>query len=108
TTLARPLLKSRYRDEQGGLSGAPLRGLAIGQLREFRRIVGSDLPLISAGGIGSAEDAWQRILAGASLVQLYSAMVYDGPGLAFRIAQGLAERARAAGYSSISEAVGQE
>ena len=92
--------------EQGGLSGAPLRDLALDQLKRFRRIVKSELPLIAAGGIGSDADAWARIVAGASLVQLYSAMVYEGPGIALRIARGLAERARRAGFDNIAEAVG--
>jgi dihydroorotate dehydrogenase len=108
TTVSRPQLHSRFANETGGLSGAPLGQLALGQLRRFRAIVGSELPLISAGGIGSAEDAWQRIRAGASLVQLYSALVYEGPGLARNIAFGLAERLKQAGMSSISEAIGSE
>lgn len=107
TTVSRPPLRSRYAGEQGGLSGAPLRDLAQEQLKRFRAIVRSDLPLIAAGGIASTDDAWARITAGASLVQLYSAMVYEGPGLALRIARGLAERARRVGYASISEAVGR-
>ena len=107
TTIGRPPLKSRFAGEQGGLSGAPLGQLALDQLRKFRNIVHSDLPLIAVGGIASADDAWARIKAGASLVQLYSAMVYDGPGVARRIALGLADRLRNEGYSTISEAVGQ-
>jgi len=106
TTVSRPPLKSRFAGEQGGLSGEPLKALALDQLVRFRAVVGSDLPLISAGGIASAEDAWVRVRAGASLVQLYSAMVYEGPGLARRIARGLAERIRSAGFASIAEAVG--
>ena len=108
TTIGRPPLKSRFAGEQGGLSGRPLAPLALGQLQRFRAIVRSDLPLISVGGIGSADDAWERICAGASLVQLYTAMVYDGPRIAWRIAQGLAERAKRAGFASIADAVGSE
>ena len=108
TTISRPPLKSRFAGESGGLSGEPLAPLALDALRRFRAASGAAMPLIAAGGIGSAEDAWQRIRAGASLVQLYSAMVYQGPGLGLRIARGLAERVRAAGYASISEAVGSE
>lgn len=107
TTTSRPFLNSRLAAEQGGLSGAPLAPLALEQLRTFRAILGSDLPLIAVGGIASAEDTWQRILAGASLVQLYSAMVYEGPGIARRIVRGLAERVKSNGYTSISEAVGR-
>jgi dihydroorotate dehydrogenase len=64
------------------------------------------MPLIAVGGITTTEDAWDRIRAGASLVQLYSAMVYEGPGLAMRIATGLAERLKQEGMSNIADAVG--
>ena len=107
TTVSRPALRSRHRVEAGGLSGRPLGDLALRQLGRFRAIVKSELPLIAAGGISSAEDAWQRILAGASLVQLYSAMVFQGPGIAMQIARGLSERLRANGYQALSDAVGQ-
>jgi dihydroorotate dehydrogenase len=108
TTVSRPPLKSRFAGETGGLSGEPLKSLALEALRRFRAASGGGMPLIAAGGIASADDAWARIRAGASLVQFYSAMVYEGPGLGRRIAEGVAERVRAAGYASISEAVGQE
>ena len=108
TTISRPALASRHSNESGGLSGAPLAPLALGQLRRFRAIVRSELPLIAAGGIASADDAWARIRAGASLVQIYSALVYGGPGLARRIATGLAERLEQAGFRSVAEAVGSE
>jgi dihydroorotate dehydrogenase len=108
TTISRPALKSRYANEQGGLSGAPLRSLALSALRAFRLASGGEIPLIGVGGIGSVDDAWERIRAGASLVQLYSAMVYEGPGLARRIADGLAERLRNEGMNHISDAVGTE
>jgi dihydroorotate dehydrogenase len=106
TTVHRPPLKSRHASEQGGLSGAPLAPIALDQLRKFRAIVRSELPLIAVGGIADADDAWARILAGASLVQLYSAMVYEGPGIARAIARGLGERVREAGFATIAEAVG--
>jgi dihydroorotate dehydrogenase len=108
TTLSRPPLKSRHASESGGLSGAPLRPLALKALREFRSASGGEMPLIGAGGIATAEDAWERIRAGASLIQLYSAMVYEGPGIARRIAGGLAERLAREGMSNIAEAVGSE
>lgn len=106
TTVTRPALKSRYADEAGGLSGAPLRDLALARLRDFRRVSGGAIPLVAVGGIASADDAWDRITAGASLIQIYSAMVYEGPGLAARIARGLEERCKKAGYANIGEAVG--
>ena len=106
TTVSRPPLASRHAHESGGLSGAPLKPLALDQLKRFRAVVGRDLPLVAAGGIASADDAWDRIRAGASLVQLYSALVYHGPGLARRIALGLADRLQREGYALIAEAVG--
>ena len=106
TTVSRPRLKSRSAAQAGGLSGAPLKPLALDALRAFRSASGGAIPLIAAGGIASTDDAWARIRAGASLVQLYSALVYEGPGLARRIADGLAERLRASGMASIAEAVG--
>lgn len=106
TTVSRPPLKSRFVAEAGGLSGAPLNPLALDALRRFRSTSGGEIPLIGVGGIASTEDAWQRIRAGASLIQLYSAMVYEGPGIAMRIARGLAERLAREGMSSIAEAVG--
>jgi dihydroorotate dehydrogenase len=108
TTVSRPPLASGHASETGGLSGAPLHDLALAQLRRFRTIAGAELPLIGVGGIASAEQAWQRIRAGASLVQLYSALVYEGPGLARRIVRGLETLMRRDGFNSIAEAVGSE
>jgi dihydroorotate dehydrogenase len=108
TTVSRPPLKSRYADEAGGLSGAPLKLLALDALRKFRSASGGEIPLIGVGGIATADDAWERIRAGASLVQIYSAMVYEGPGIARRIARGLAQRLKREGFSNIAEAVGSE
>jgi dihydroorotate dehydrogenase len=108
TTISRPPLKSAHSNEQGGLSGVPLKSLALGALRKFRRASGGEIPLIGAGGIANAEDAWERIRAGASLLQLYSAMVYEGPGIARRIARALAQRLKREGYSNIADVVGAE
>jgi dihydroorotate dehydrogenase len=106
TTVSRPSLRSRHAGEAGGLSGRPLKPLALKALRDFRSASGGGIPLIGVGGIENADDAWERIRAGASLVQLYSAMVYEGPGIARRIARGLAERLRREGLANIAEAVG--
>ena len=108
TTVSRPPLKSRFAGEAGGLSGAPLKPLALKALRDFRSASGGQIPLIGVGGVATADDAWDRIRAGASLVQLYSAMVYEGPHVGARIARGLAERVKQAGFSNIAEAVGTE
>jgi dihydroorotate dehydrogenase len=106
TTITRPALKSRHAGEAGGLSGEPLRDLAHLRLRDFRSASGGAIALIGVGGIATAENAWARIRAGASLVQLYSAMVYEGPGLARRINAGLLKLMRRDGFSTIAEAVG--
>ena len=108
TTISRPPLRSRLAGEAGGLSGAPLRDLAQQRLRDFRKATGGTLPLIGVGGIASAEHAWARIRAGASLIQLYSAMVYEGPAIARRIAGGLEKLMRRDGFASIAAAVGSE
>ena len=108
TTISRPALLSANARETGGLSGAPLRDLAQQRLRDFRKATGGAIPLVGVGGIASAEDAWARIRAGASLVQLYSAMVYGGPGLPRRILRGLEALMRRDGFASIAEAVGSE
>jgi dihydroorotate dehydrogenase len=107
TTISRPPLSSQFAGEQGGLSGEPLRPLALQRLRDFRHATGGEVPLIAAGGIASAQDAYARIRAGASLVQLYSALVYHGPGLAKRIAKGLIPLLDRDGYASVGDAVGR-
>ena len=106
TTISRPALISRHKGEAGGLSGAPLRDMAQQRVIDFRKASGGQLPLIGVGGITSAEDAYARIRAGASLVQIYSALVYQGPGLACRINKQLARHLKADGFSNIAEAIG--
>jgi dihydroorotate dehydrogenase len=108
TTISRPPLKSPFAAEAGGLSGEPLKALALEALRKFRSAGGGQIPLVGVGGIANSEDAWERIRAGASLIQLYTAMVYEGPGIARRIALGLAHHLEREGFASIGEAVGSE
>lgn len=108
TTIARPILRGRHAGEGGGLSGVPLRDLALERLRDFRKATGGGVSLVGVGGISSADDAWQRIRAGASLIQIYSAMVFEGPGLVRRILRGLEARMKREGCQSIAEAVGSE
>jgi dihydroorotate dehydrogenase len=108
TTVSRRPLKSVRGVEAGGLSGEPLKTLALEALRNFRRASGGDIPLIGVGGISTADDAWERIRAGASLIQLYTAMVYEGPGIARRIAFGLAERLKRERFGNIADLVGTE
>lgn len=108
TTISRPPLRSPHAGESGGLSGAPLADLALRRLKDFRAATGGRLPLVAAGGIASAADAYARIRAGASLVQLYSALVYEGPGLPGRINAGLAALLRRDGFASVAAAVGAD
>ncbi|MBS0475816.1 MAG: quinone-dependent dihydroorotate dehydrogenase [Proteobacteria bacterium] len=108
TTISRPRLASRHSGEVGGLSGAPLRDLAQQRLRDFRKATGGAIPLVGVGGVATAEDAWARIRAGASLVQLYSAMAFAGPGIARTITRGLARLMKRDGFTTIAEAVGSE
>ena len=108
TTISRPPLRSPHGAQGGGLSGRPLKGLALQCRRRFREASAAEIPLIGVGGIGNADDAWERIRAGASLVQLYSAMVYEGPAIGRRIASGLAKRLEHSQFANIAEAVGTE
>jgi dihydroorotate dehydrogenase len=93
---------------RGGVSGAPLKQRSLAVLRRLRARVGASLVLISVGGVETADDVWLRIRAGATLVQLYTAFVYEGPLLPRRLHEGLRERLRAAGMSSVNDAVGRE
>jgi len=106
TTIARPPLNSPFAGEAGGLSGRPLLRLSTRQLASVHVQTEGRLPLVGVGGISSPEDAWQKVRAGASLVQLYSALVYRGPGLVADIVKGLAARLEANGFARIAEAVG--
>jgi dihydroorotate dehydrogenase len=106
TTLSRDGLKSDARDEAGGLSGAPLFERSTRVLAQLSRLTRGRLPLIGVGGIGSAADAYAKIRAGASAVQLYTAMVYDGLSLVPRIAHGLDQLLARDGFASVTEAVG--
>jgi dihydroorotate dehydrogenase len=90
----------------GGLSGAPLAERSLGTLRRLRARVGDRLLLVAAGGIEDADDAWDRIVAGATLIQLYTGFVYGGPAAPARIATGLARIARSHGYERVQDAVG--
>ena len=106
TTVGRPGLRSAHGGQAGGLSGKPLAPLALQRLKDFRAATGGQLPLIAAGGIDSGSEAYARIRAGASLVQLYTALVFRGPGLAAQIGRDLAALLRRDGFASVGEAVG--
>jgi dihydroorotate dehydrogenase len=106
TTLSREGLVSRHRNEKGGLSGRPLFLPSTRVLARLYRETGGSMPLIGVGGVASAADAYAKIRAGASAVQLYTAMVYQGLSLAERIARGLEEMLVNDGFQNVSEAVG--
>ena len=112
TTIARPGLTSDPAQVgaagAGGLSGAPLRPRALEVLRRLHARAGDRLILVAAGGIETADDAWERIAAGATLVQAYTGFIYGGPRWPRCVQDGLAQRARAAGLTSISQARGTE
>ena len=99
-------LLGRHVHEAGGLSGRPLFAPSTALLAEMYRLTQGRLPLIGVGGIASAEDAYSKIRAGASLVQLYTALVFAGPDLVRQIKSGLATLLRSDGFASIAEAVG--
>jgi dihydroorotate dehydrogenase len=106
TTLSRPPLVSPHAKEPGGLSGAPLFELSTRKLARIFRATSGRLPLIGSGGVCSAETAWQKLRAGAALVQLYTGLVYEGPGLIPDILSGLAERLQRSGRTSLRDITG--
>ena len=108
TTLTRPpTLKSGHAHETGGLSGAPLLDLSTRILREMRARVGTRLVLVGVGGVACGADAYEKIRAGASLVQLYSALAFQGPGLVARIKHELSDLLARDGFASVGDAVGK-
>jgi dihydroorotate dehydrogenase len=107
TTVARPAgLRSPHAGETGGLSGRPLFAASTALLADMYRLTEGKLPLIGVGGIADAADAYAKIRAGASLVQLYTALIFEGPALVPRIKSGLAELLRRDRFSSLGQAIG--
>ena len=107
TTVSRPSgLRSRHRTQAGGLSGRPLFDLATEVLGDFARLTGGRMTLVGTGGVASGADAYAKIRAGASLVQLYTALIYQGPGLVRRIKAELSARLERDGWASAADAVG--
>lgn len=108
TASSREHLRSRYRNEKGGLSGAPLFEPSTRILARLYQITGGKLPLVGVGGIGNAEQAFQKITAGATALQLYTSLAYKGLSQVNRILTGLDERLAREGFRSVSEAVGTD
>ena len=109
TTISRPVLRSAHRDQAGGLSGPPLRALSTDLLRRVAKLArGRGLTLIGCGGVGSGADAYEKLRAGADLVQLYAAFAYEGPALIPRMKRELAALLRRDGVRSVAEIVGAD
>ncbi len=110
TTTARPdTLKDKVRAvEAGGLSGAALRDASTAMVADMYTLTKGKVPIIGVGGIASGQDAYDKVRAGASLVQLYSSMVFEGPRVVKQVKDGLAERVQADGFAHVSEAVGRD
>jgi len=109
TTISRPEhLPAPFLARKGGLSGRPLKDKATSIIRNFYRLTEGRLPIIGLGGISSAADAYEKIRAGASMVQIYTALVYQGPGLVAEINNGLLACLKRDGFKTISEAVGAD
>ena len=109
TTISRPeSLQSRHAKEMGGLSGEPVKELSTQVIRKMYRKTRGTIPIIGVGGIGSGADAYEKIKAGASLVQVYSMMVYEGPFVAMKIKRDLVTLLRKDGYLSIGDAIGAD
>jgi dihydroorotate dehydrogenase len=110
TTISRPQTTDsaaqKIYAETGGLSGRPLRARSTEIIRHLHRQTRGKLPIIGVGGIFDADDAWEKITAGASLIQIYTGLVYEGPGITKEIVAGLSSRLEIAGMKSLQEAVG--
>jgi len=108
TTVDRPPLKSKHQTETGGLSGIPLQKRSTAMIRTLFAELGADMPIIGVGGIFNGADAYEKIKAGATAVQIYTALIYEGPGLVMKVKAELANLLERDGYKSVSEAVGAD
>ena len=109
TTLERPdFLPEFFRNEAGGLSGKPLNSLSTQVIRNFYRLTKGQIPIIGAGGVSSGQNAYEKIKAGASLVQLYSSLVFQGPLVVYYVKKDINKLLMVDGYNNISEAIGAE
>jgi dihydroorotate dehydrogenase len=106
TTVARPdHLKSKNASQVGGLSGAPVRDKSTACIREFYRHLRGKVDIIGVGGIANADHAWEKLLAGASYLQVYSMFIYQGPGMVGNIVKGLKAKVEQHGFASLEEAM---
>lgn len=108
TTVNRDGLSESSAEYEGGLSGAPLRKQSNEIIRMIYRLTNGTMPIVGVGGVFTAEDAWEKICAGASLIQIYTGFIYEGPSIARRINEGLRQIVSKEGFVSLDEAVGCE
>jgi dihydroorotate dehydrogenase len=108
TTIGRDGLTHAHRRQSGGLSGRPLTKRSTEVVSRIYALTGGELPIIGCGGIFTAQDAYDKIRAGASLVEVYTALIYEGPALLRRLNEGLAQLLRRDGFAHLSEAVGAD
>ena len=110
TTIQRPETDNKkckkVYSEEGGLSGLPLKDRSTEMIRKIYKMTDGKVPIIGVGGIFTADDAWEKITAGASLIQLYTGLVFEGPGIARNIVSGLKKRVASEGFESISDVIG--
>jgi len=109
TTNARPeSLMSKHKHETGGLSGAPIKDRSTECIRTMYKLTKGRIPIVGVGGVGSGRDAYDKLRAGASLIQVYSMMVYEGPGVVSRIQKELVDILSENGYRSVEDVVGAD
>ena len=106
TTLDRQQLKSSQKIEQGGLSGKPLKERSTEVVRVLFQELGNEVTIIGTGGVFSGADAYEKIRAGAAAVQIYTALIYEGPGLVKRVKQELAELLERDGINCVTDVIG--
>ena len=108
TTVERTKLKSKFQTETGGLSGKPLQKKSTAMIRNLFAELGKGIPIIGVGGIFNGADAYEKIKAGAAAVQIYTALIYEGPGIVLKVKAELANLLKKDGYKSVSEAIGTD
>ena len=108
TTVARPAsLQSKYAGEAGGLSGVPVRDMSTDCIRQFYKLLKGRVQIIGVGGIANADDAWEKLIAGADFLQIYSMFIYQGPSIVREIVCGLEAKLKQQGFNSLSDALAE-
>ena len=108
TTVARPeSLKSQHAAEVGGLSGAPVKEQATECIRQFYKLLQGRVQIIGVGGIKDADDAWEKLLAGADYLQIYSQFIYQGPAMIAQIVEGIKTKVESHGHTDLKSALNE-